>query len=200
MSEIQQNRYDQLLRRVCDLKGPGSKVSWAVGDVLPTIDVEQTPPELLALSGTRIASGLLVLAAGGAGNFSRAQLFNPAGSNAVIRVTRIFVSSENASNFTMGITSTELTASTGTEATLDGRLTGEGTIGQVQGANNAAVVTQFPYQQKIHVARGVPIDFDVGPVLTPGTGLEIDQQTANLDMFVSFVWTERVAQPSELNL
>ncbi len=45
--ELQQNRYDQLIRRVGGIIGPGSKVVEALGELFPVIDVENVPGELL---------------------------------------------------------------------------------------------------------------------------------------------------------
>jgi len=59
VTELQQNRYDQLLRRVGDLKGPGSKVNDVLQELFPTIDVENVPGELLFLMGTHIGLGVL---------------------------------------------------------------------------------------------------------------------------------------------
>ena len=39
MSQLQQSRYDQLLRRVGDLKGPGSKVNDVLHELFPMFDL-----------------------------------------------------------------------------------------------------------------------------------------------------------------
>ena len=55
MFEVQQNRWDQLIRRVSGSIGPGSRVSETLSELLPVMDVERVPGELLRLMGTDVA-------------------------------------------------------------------------------------------------------------------------------------------------
>lgn len=201
MSEIQQNRYDQLLRRVADLKGPGSKVGWAIGDLLPVLDVETIPAELLLLSGSRQCWGNLQLAAGGAANFSICQLQNPVDSGAIIRIQHIYARSDFDRLINIGPTQNTLNQAQGVEAFVDSRVFGQGTVAQIQGANNNLATGSTFLQFQVLADRGVHLQIPEGlAVLAPGGRIEVSVETANVQLFTSFVWIERPAQPSELNL
>ena len=163
------------------------------------LDVENLQSELYALMGSKLATGLIILAAGGPGNFSRTALNNPAGSGVLIRIQQIFVRSTTGMPGTLGI-STDTHTTAGTQANLDSRFRAEGTVGQISGQADAAVVTQFPFQFRI-TSGGYENNFlGGGPVVAPGASFSIHGQVADNDMYVSILWLERVAQPSELNL
>ena len=57
MTEIQQGRYDALVRRVADLKGPGSKVNDMLEELFPVFDVEKLPSELYRLANIDLCFG-----------------------------------------------------------------------------------------------------------------------------------------------
>ena len=86
MTELQQNRYDRLLRRVGGLIGAKSMVNDALGELFPMLEVENVPGELLALLGTQLGWCSASLGPS-VGNFNHHQLFNPADSGVVITVT-----------------------------------------------------------------------------------------------------------------
>jgi len=200
LSEIQQSRYDQLLRRVADLKGPGSKVNDALNELFPMIDVENVPAELLLLAGTRLCLGTVAIGSGGAGNFTHTFLRNPGGTGAIARLLLVAVWSSVVQTFHFGITQNSDDAA-GDTAFADGRVFGEGTVLQTQGNNNL-LVTGPTFFRKRHDAN-----FDTvfeppvaAAVLSPGTAFIVSSDTSNSGHNASFVWIERVAQPSELNL
>ena len=200
MSQLNQNRYDQLLRRVGDLKGPGSKVNDALTELFPMIDVENVPAELLVLSGTRLAMGTIFLGAGGAGFFSKAMLRNPGQSGALIRVLVVNARLSVAGNILLG-PSQNTFGTAGTQAFADGRVFGEGTVGRVLGLNNDLVAGSTFFRIRDQVIEGVNWQPPVAPmVISPGTALEVSAGSDNVAIAVSFLWVERVAQPSELNL
>lgn len=199
MSEIQQNRYDQLLRRVADLKGPGSKVNDALGELFPMFDVENVPAELLLLAGTRLCIGTVFQTAGGAGLFSTAILRNNLGTGVIARLIEIHVIFAGA-DAVFGPTLNSDTAS-GSAAFTDTRVFGEGTALVTQGNNNLAVVGSTFW------VGGMSADNNyvwtpppaIG-VIAPGSGFQVTGNLANTAIRVNFMWLERVAQPSELNL
>ena len=199
MSEIQQNRYDQLLRRVADLKGPGSKVNDALGELFPMIDVENVPAELLVLGGSRLAIGRVVLPAN-VGFFANAFLRNNTGSGVLGRVEQVAVWSSVAQNIVIGPTQNSSVAS-GNRGFLDGRVFGEGTALVTQGNNNFGVIGSDFFRVAVD---GVNTTFWTPPsaamVISEGTALSVSAGTNNTTIQVGFVWIERVAQPSELNL
>lgn len=200
MSELQQNRYDQLLRRVADLKGPGSKVNDVLGELFPTIDVENVPSELLLLMGSRLCMARTQTAAGGAGNFGIHLLRNAAGSGALGTLLALSVGGSAASNFNIGPTLNSGTPA-GTRAFVDTRIFGQGTALVTMADNNSLVIGSnfFAFQSN---ASGQA--WFVPPkgmaVVAPGTAFSVSNGTANQTLDVSWLWVERVAQPSELNL
>ena len=200
MSEIQQNRYDQLLRRVADIKGAGSKVNDALTELFPTIDVENVPAELLLLSGARMAMGHVSLNAGGVGNFSTAFLRNNGGTGILGRVTSVEVFSPTAQRITFGPTQNSSAAS-GTRAFTDGRVFGEGTTLITQGNNNFLAFGADFYRISVDgIVSAVWKPPGAGMIITPATALSVSATLGDTSLQVSFVWVERVAQPSELNL
>lgn len=199
MSEIQQNRYDQLLRRVADLKGPGSKVNDALGELFPTIDVENVPLELQLLSGARICMGIKNLSAGGAGTFNDCLLMNPVDSGVIARVIDTQVASTSV-NVNLGLTQ-NVTAFNGVEAYMDGRVFGEGTVCKLGASNNKIVSGPAFYLLAINSDFLAFWDPPLGmAVLTPGSAFIWSNSSANNFLTVSVQWLERQAEPSELNL
>lgn len=200
MTALNQNRYDQLLRRVGDLKGPGSKVNDALTELFPMIDVENVPPELALLSGNRLAMGTRVEAAGGAGFFSTIILRNPGGTGAIIRVTLVSIHvSTGGGNAVLGPTLNSFTAG-GQRAFSDGRVFGEGTVGVIQRANNLLTTGSSFFRVRDDGTGKILAPPDGIAVLSPGTALQVSAESANTAITVSFMWMERTAQPSELNL
>lgn len=199
MTTIQQGRYDQLLRRVADLKGPGSKVNDVLEELFPTFDVEGRSAELMLLSGWRLAMGSTILPAVAANN-RQAQLFNPAGSNALVVPTRIWISVSISQTIEWDVDGTALPDFFSTSRVRDTRLGVASRVaaqvrqrtqpGSIIGIGNAGLVTgtPWPYQDEGGLF-----------VLAPGTGLTFSTTTVNSQMIVHFEWRERVAEPSELS-
>ncbi len=198
-SEIQQNRYDQLVRRVAGIIGPGSKVSEVLTELFPMIDVENPPSELLALGGTRLAFGG-VENNPGAGNRAVNQIFNPADSGTIITVTAMLVSSSASMVITWGTNSAALPTQVNTEAFADSRLVAARPIGQIRIRLTpvAAVTTGF-LRQSGGAAFVYAFPNDVA-VLSPGNGLEVGTVGTAIQTQTTFYWRERTALPSELSL
>lgn len=198
-SELQQNRYDQLIRRVGGIIGPGSKVSEALTELFPVLDVETMPAELLILGGTTLAVGSLDVT-GVAANFSRAQLMNPVGSGKLITLTKCIFSSEAADQMRFGTQLAPITTFATTSAIRDTRLGIDSLpVGQMRFATAGF---SSPNQGRIRVLANIPYtleDENAIVVLAPGSGWEVGSFTADLDILVTFFWRERVAQQSELN-
>lgn len=198
MPEIQQTRYDQLLRRVAGIIGPGSKVGELITDLLPTFDVENMPAELLLLSGTRIAFGGGTLA-GAAGTAPKMQLFNPAGSDHLITLTSVIASCDNGIVLRWGRTLTALSSGIGTETFRDSRLIITGLpVGEIRQEAAAALATAT--NQTLVLANSPLYISDPNDliVLAPGEGWEIGSGNNNVQIYTSFVWRERTAEQSEL--
>jgi len=199
LTQLQQNRYDQLLRRVGDLKGPGSKVNDSLSELFPMFDVENVPAELLVLSGSRLCMGSRVEAAGGATFHASVMLRNPGGSGAIVRVAFIEFITTGGTIVNIGPTQNTF-GSSGVEAFADGRIFGQGTVAKVLGENNN-LVTGSTFFRSRDAGTGKQMEPPLGlAVLSPGNALSVSCDTDNLGITVSFIWVERLAQPSELNL
>jgi len=199
MTEIQQNRYDQLIRRVNNIVSPGSIVGDALHELFPVIDVERVPGELLVLMGTRLASGRGNVLAGG-GVRPQIQLFNPIGSATVITVTSLIISSVQAQTLSWGIGPAAFTTLTARGSLRDTRLR--------QTASNTAVgelrtqTTAVPAAgevESISLAQ-TPVQYsdeNSVAVLSPGFGLNVEGTTNATQIIASFLWRERTLEAAE---
>ena len=199
MTELQQNRYDRLLRRVGGLIGAKSMVNDVLGELFPMIDVENLNAELALLSGTRLGfssstQGAIV------GSFNHSQLFNPANSNVLIVLERVDFQSNSTQIVFFQITPIALTNQTTNSVLRDTRegLTAR-MVGQVREVQQVAPLTRTG-------AIGVVADetFTLDDkrglfVLGPGRGLTFATSTNNTSLVVNYLWRERVAEVSELN-
>ena len=199
-AEIQQTRYDRTIRRVGGIIGPGSKVSEVLSELFPVIDLENLPGELLALGGTALAEGS-ILVAPLAANFSRAQLHNPENSGKIITLTHVWVSTAVADIMRWGTQEAPITTLVTTAAVRDTRL-GIGSLpaGQMRQAT-AGFASPGTGRVDLGVDAVFTLEDDNGiAVLGPNAGWEIGSTTANVGILVTFFWRERSAQQSELSL
>lgn len=198
MTEIQQNRYDQLIRRVNNIVSPGSMVGDALNELFPVIDVEKVPLELLKLSGWRLGLGSSEQAALAANN-NLAQLFNPADSGMLVTLTRVFIRTNTTQFIRFTFLESPLTNDVGNVLPRDTRdgLTG-GVFAQVR---NVQQVGGLPAIGQIFVVGDVGFDLrdqDGFVVLAPGTGIDFSTTVLNTSLQITFMWRERTAQQSEL--
>ena len=196
MTELQTNRYDQLLRRVGDLKGPGSKVNDVLQELFPTIDVENIPGELLFLMGTRIGWAAAAKTPT-AGKRSGIQLFNPAGSGQLITVSSVILSANLLCNFTWGLVNLALATNTGIPRLRDARV-GIGPSGVSQLRTSPDAIALVSGQARVASNTTISLsDINSFCVLSPGTGLSV-VGAVDAGIFITFNYRERVAEPSEL--
>lgn len=201
MAELQQTRYDRLIRRVGGIIGPGSMVSEAITELFPMLDVENVPGELLVLAGTHLAYGGDEVAAA-AGNISRLQLFNPAGSSVLITIERALVCANAAAVFIFGIREgLPLLTNTNDGVFRDTRLgIVPRAVGEIRIQNNNP--TTAPSFATIRSPANVPSVLDDRngvAVLSPGFGWEISSTAQNQLLNGTIFWRERAAERSELN-
>jgi len=199
MTEIQQGRYDTLVRRVADLKGPGSKVNDMLEELFPVFDVEKLPAELYRLANIDLCWGGGTVAAVAAQG-SRGQIFNPAGSGKIITVTTMAIATAANAIVRWGRQDTIQTGNLNTQLFRDVRHP----LGNLPTA-------QIRFQQSVALANATGQTFTLGNtnvilqdpnglmVLTAGTGFEIGSNTLNQQITFYFYWRERVAEPSEIN-
>jgi len=199
VTELQQNRYDQLLRRVGGLIGAKSMVNDALTELFPMIDVENLNAELALPAGTRLAFGSISFVAS-AGDLNHAQLFNPAGSGSVVILERVDIRSSALQDVRYGLATAGLTNFTANQAlrdTREGILTQP--VAQVRDVQQVGGIAQFGQI----IVRG-DITFTLREkrglfVLGPGTGITFATTLANTTGSLTFLWRERVAEQSELN-
>jgi len=202
MTEIQQNRYDKLIRRVNNIVAAGSMVGDALNELFPTIDVENVPGELLALMGTRIAWARSDLIAGG-GVFPQVQLFNPANSGTIITLTSLILAVTANNTVQYGTSDTPMTSLLLPGQFRDSRFgvaAAGRAVGQVRFQTTAVPVggsqALFMAPQESRL-----INDDNGLcVLSPGFGLDVQANVAATRLLCSFAWRERVLEASEINL
>jgi len=196
VTELQQNRYDQLLRRVGDLKGPGSKVNDVLQELFPTLDVENVPGELLLLMGTRI--GLAgTTKSPTAGKAAGIQLFNPAGSGQLVTISSVYLAASANMSISYGLTTVALGTNTGIPRLRDSRV-GSGpsgiselrTTGDVGGPIGGTV--RMAANTTLHL-----VDVNSFAVLAPGTGMSFGG-SLDINFSATFFYRERIAEPSEL--
>lgn len=200
MTELQQHRYDALVRRVGDLKGPGSKVAEVLTELFPTFDVENLPGELYLLGGTNICFGGVFLAAV-AGQAPTAQLFNPVDSSVLATITSVHVGLGALSNIRWGITIAQRGTVIATQTFRDVRLlTPAAPVCQVSQETAVALASGLNQTRTAGNVNFTLTDPNGVAVLPPGSGFEIGGNTQNQVLACSFYWRERVAEPSELNL
>ncbi len=198
-SEIQQTRYDRLLRRVAGIIGPGSKVSEVLTELFPTIDVENVPPELLILMGTNTAWGGGTIL-GAAGQSPKMGVFNPPGSNTIVTLTDVYVST-SSSNITVrwGLNTNELATQPGTEVFGDtrnalnqqpvGRIGQESAVALANATGQGRMLNNITMQ--LRAKNGLAI-------LRPGIGFEIGLNLFATVIHTTFYWVERPMEASEL--
>ena len=197
MTEIQQNRWDRLVRRVAGIVGGGSQVNDTLNELFPTIDVENVPGELLALANMRLGwvSGLL---AASAAERNHHQIFNPEGSGTLIVITRVVAFCSVTSIFRFSNFIGQLPTLAGNERPRDTR---RGTLAEMtaQHRTDQSAVSGGLDFQMISLANTMQVleDRNGISILFPGTGLTVSNQTLDIDSTVSFMWRERAFEPSE---
>jgi len=197
--DLQQNRYDQLIRRVGGIVGPGSKVAEALSELFPVIDVERVPGELLILGGTQICFGSARVDAAVAER-PTVQIFNPAGSGKIVTLSTAIVSASlNGNIVAWQPTETELADLQSTARFRDTRLGFDNVpSAQIRSDSIAGAVGRIGQYSGLANTPYMIQDDNSVAVLAPGTGLEFQANSTDTILTVAFYWRERVAEQSEL--
>jgi len=202
MAELQQNRYDRLIRRVGGIIGVGSMVSDALSELFPMIDVENVPSELLALEGTHVA-GCSVESGGTAALNNQHQVFNPAGSGHLLTVTHALVASTTTQVLFFGLATATLATNIANPRFRDGRVSDITPVGQ-NNVDTLLAATPNTYRVQVNGGAGIASFMLDDPndlaVLPPGFGFQVTTSTVNTGLTTTFFWRERPAEPSELIL
>jgi len=198
--EVQQTRWDRLLRRVTGSIGPGSRVGETISELFPVLDVESVPGELLILAGTNIAHGA-AQALGAAGEIPNIILFNPPESGNLITVTQVSVRSDIANDIIRCAVSSGVSgAQTDTERFRDARLISPvgRPVGQVRTLSNPSQIAQQVNFSLLANDSKFFSDENGLAVLSPDTKYVIASTSVTTTITVTFWWRERPAQESEL--
>jgi len=197
--EVQQTRWDRIVRRVSGSIGPGSRVSETLSELFPVMDVERVPAELLLLGGTQICIGTVSQVAVAA-QFAQQMLRNPGGSGNIVTVTQVAIFSSVAQRARAGLTLTTF-ATAGTQTIRDGRRGPGGVpVGQIL-TDSLLVAGPLFYQYSLNGADSFVLKDENGvAVLPPGTAFAVSNGIANADMTTGWMWRERPAEESELSL
>lgn len=199
--EVQQTRWDRMIRRVSGSIGPGSRVSETLSELFPVFDVEQAPAELLVLGGTQMAIGHTNENAVAA-VFQNSELFNPVGSGSIITLLSISAFGGGGITLNMGLTTGSFTTNNPSLVGFaDGRLLGAALpVGQCRDETSGAVGAKDYLLLPGIYQNGIFAPPKAIAVLTPGTGWAVGSSAVNLDLIVCYTWIERPAEQSELSL
>ncbi len=198
--EVQQTRWDRIVRRVSGSIGPGSRVGETLPELFPVLDVENVPPELFLLGGTLLAMGSSELSAG-AGLFANIGIFNPLGSGKLITVTTCVVGVNFTGKLLWSTSHTAFTTEVTTKASRDTRVVSpEIPVGQIREETSAGLLTHDG-QARVTLSDPLTLHDSNGiAVLSPGGGFAVATGTTNKLITAAFFWKERVAEASELSL
>jgi len=203
MPEIQGGRWDSLLRRLFSIKEQTIAPSLAP-EIQPYAIVQEFTPEMYLLRGERLAIGRANQGGGGAATRSRIQLLNPAGSQSLVIIESIwvdlFTSTDDILLFQTNPVVVYATASN-TEHSRDMRqpLSPGRLVGEIHQTATGAIPTGNIIATRRHVANVGEL-FEIPFVLSPGTELTATMSADNQPINVTFVWRERAAEGSELNV
>ena len=198
MAEIQQTRYDRLIRRVTGAIGPGSKVAEIITELFPVVDVERVPGELLLLGGTQLGFGGIALGPG-IGNVPKIQLFNPPDSGMLVTVTMIKASVLTDAVITLGLTQSLFATNPDIDVQRDTRagVTKSPTATIRTLLNPTSGGNFFP----LFVLARDPVTYHDENglfVLAPGTGITVSTTITDIQLTAGFFWRERAAELAEL--
>ena len=198
--EVQQTRWDRIIRRVSGSVGPGSRVSETLSELFPVLDVERVPGELLLLGGTRLGTASFPVQAG-VGDFSGSQLENPADSGNIITITTVLAAGDAGGSLLWSTTQAALATALPTASRL--RDTREVFPTQPVGLLRIQTDLAAPVDSQgeiLIIARGrVVLDDPNGVViLAPGERFTVGFDQAARLLTCTFFWRERPAEQAEL--
>lgn len=197
-TEIQTDRYSQIIRRVAAQIGPGGRVVESLTDLFPVIDVERAPPEILALGGWRTAWNTSERP-GNVATSNRQQLFNLADSGIVASVTRVDLFADTATAIQGAV---ELDPIGGTPVRgvfRDSRFGGDRETSLTTTHVDAGIVgAGLRYHLSANLLLSIRDDNGLC-VLLPGSGLSFATGGVDIRLTVVWWWRERSAEQSELN-
>lgn len=198
MGNINQGRYDRLLRRTTAQVGPGSKVGNALEDLFPVLEVENAPIELLRASGWVVGMGQ-IFATSAVGTTPAHQLFNPPNSSKLVVLTHLSFVATAAVVIRYGpafVALTDASIPGAQRDTRDGQI--RSTVALLQREDDG-VASTFAMRRLAASVQQEIFDQNGLAVLAPGSGFVLTSATTNVNLGTSWLWRERVAEPEELD-
>ena len=199
MGRVQTGVFDNLIRRLFSIKGGGSELSETLGDVFPTLDLENLPMELLLLRGWHSFTGFLAVA-GVAAQATGLQLINIAvPGNSIVVLDKVIIRAEITNNLSFGVNLAPFTTTINTQ-NIDTRnpqqFNAIARIGSSQDALAAATSGSIRPVAAIDMILEAPSGL---AVLAPGSAFSLISGVDNSDLTVTFFGRERQVEPSELS-
>ena len=198
MADLQQTRYDKLIRRVANIVGAGAIVTETLQEVFPVLDLENVPAELLVLGGWRVAHrGTNV--AGVAAQNQASQLFNPVDSGQIMVLTQVIVGTDNGQIIPLRLDTTPLTSSNGFGQFRDARAGDpitDAAVGNTRIQPNLAITALSAINVLANISFVLRDDNGIA-VLMPGNGFTLGTTVVNTRLNIGYWWRERVLEASE---
>jgi len=198
-NEIQTGQLSIILAKRLGMK-EGTPAPSLQPEIHAALVLENDRPEWKVLAGERLVAGGGAAVAS-AGTRSKFRIFNPLGSNTLIVIERLWLTSASG-QLSLRRTGSIPIATPLTTVLMDTRDRQVNTSG-----NNSAA--QVGYANEVGGTPGSAIFYrsdtpvverlvELSLILTPGFGFEADNQTDNVALSVHAQWRERALVPSEL--
>jgi len=199
-NEVQQNRWDQLVRRVAGIIGPGSKVGEVLTELFPVMDVERVPGELLILGGTDVCVGAASIQ-GDPGEQGAISLFNPADSGKIITISQVYTTSQSGQVIRMELAQGPSGTRVNTERFRDLRRAFVARpVGQIFTEARGAITAPNFQMRTIGSAPLIVKDTNSVAILNENTRMQVGTDTVGTLLHTTFLWRERPAVPAELSI
>jgi len=192
--EVTGGRWDNFVRRIGNLHGGGSKLSDVVPSAMPVLQLEDLSPELKILQDQRSFGGGLSLT-GDAAVPANIGLIAPATDQTIVIVNRVIVTVNTAGNINWFYQDPGTSTVQAPEVATDTRIRDSGAAATV-GSRLAALPVTI---RGLWRAGGTNPTILDGPwVLQNSVGLFFAPESLTGELIVTFFWTERQLEPSEV--
>jgi len=198
MGRLQTARLENFIRRWGSIKGEGSVLSETLGDVFPTLDLENLTPEAQLPAGWSLVHRFATTT-GVAAQLSGVSVINPLGSGQIGVIYQALIVSEKTQNLTYGVGLPLFTSISSFEnqdtrqANIFNpnlRMGGNANVGAAETGGLFRVTGNASFILTAPIALAV---------LAPGGQFSIVSATVDSNLTVSFWGRVRLAEPSELS-
>lgn len=194
-SELTGGRYDNFVRRLGNLQGPGSKLTEIVPSAMPVLPVEGQPHELKRLARINTFQNGAITASG-AGVSGYLKLRNPVGSGMIVTLRQMIVSfADTSTDWLLGITPVTAGGSTLSTSYVrrDSRCDTSSAANLITQQTTASGNTNA-VRSTATGAVTFPLDFTI----LPGFEFVYEVLVTNKLTWPLLFWEERQAEASEL--